>query len=135
MGSGRGAKILNIFRLHTGSCKAERYDRSYRRCRGPIHAEGMLGGEMVREGLKTANWQRATQIINEAEARGTCNSGRVPSAPPVIDAIGAFIDDTESRLRSTSLKNIWSYSNVNERPLLIPPSIHRHSLKLAPRAA
>jgi integrase len=106
--------MLNIYRLHTEQCienrklpKEARYDRSYRRCQCPIHVEGMIGGKMIRRGLKTSNWQRATQAINEAEARGTWEApeARPQSQGPTIEeAIEKFLLDARSRLRPPTIK-------------------------------
>jgi integrase len=98
--------MLKIFRLHKEKCSADRYDRTYRRCKCPIHVEGMLGGEMIRESLKTANWQNANQTISEAEARGKWKDDK-PKSQSVKDAIAAFLLDVESRLRPASVKKYW----------------------------
>jgi integrase len=106
--------MLHIFRLHTDQCvanrklpKEARYDRAYRRCQCAIRVEGMIGGKMRRPGLKTSNWQRACQIISEAEARGTWEAPESPSQPqgPTIEeAIGKFMADARSRLRLPTVK-------------------------------
>ena len=106
--------MLNIYRLHTEQCvenrklpKEARYDRSYRRCQCPIHVEGMIGGKMIRRGLKTSNWQRATQIINEADARGTWEAPEVTpqsQGPTIEEAIEKFLIDARSRLRPPTVK-------------------------------
>jgi hypothetical protein len=36
--------MLTIFRRHLKKCKAEEYDRSYRRSSCPIHIEGRMEG-------------------------------------------------------------------------------------------
>jgi len=106
--------MLKIYRLHTEQCvanrklpKEARYDRSYRRCQCPIRVEGMIGGKMVRRGLKTSNWQRASQQIAEAEARGTWE-GPEPrpetQGPTIESAIAGFLTDARSRLRPPTVK-------------------------------
>ena len=65
--------MLTLFRLHLQRCSAgrKRTDRSYRRCKCPIHVEGKLGEDFIRKGLKITNWQCAQQRVAEAEARGS----------------------------------------------------------------
>jgi len=106
--------MLNIYRLHTEKCvanrklpKEARYDREYRRCQCPIHVEGMIGGEMIRRSLKTSNWQRASQTISEAEARGTWEVPAAPQqsqGPTVAEAIEKFLLDARTRLRPPTVK-------------------------------
>jgi integrase len=106
--------VLNIYRLHTEQCvenrklpKEARYDRGYRRCQCPIHVEGMIGGKMIRRGLKTSNWQRATETIHEAEARGTWEVPEAPAqsqGPTIEEAIEKFMLDARTRLRPPTIK-------------------------------
>src|ERR1022692_1069018 len=67
----------------------------------------MIGGKMIRRGLKTSNWQRATQTINEAEARGTWEAPEAPpqsQGPTIEEAIEKFLLDARSRLRPPTVK-------------------------------
>jgi len=137
--------MLKIYRLHTEQCvanrklpKEARYDRSYRRCQCPIHVEGMIGGKMVRRGLKTSSWQRASQQIAEAEARGTWE---VPEPRPqtqgltIEDAIAGFLTDARSRLRPPTVKK---YEVLLKRERVTGPGrfdVTKHSPTLSEFAA
>jgi len=137
--------MLNIYRLHTEQCvanrklpKEARYDRSYRRCQCPIHVEGMIGGTMVRRGLKTSNWQRASQQIAEAEARGTWE-GPEPrpqtQGPAIEGAIAGFLTDARSRLRPPTVKK---YEVLLKRERVTGPGrfdVTKHSPTLSEFAA
>jgi len=137
--------MLNIYRLHTEQCvanrklpKEARYDRSYRRCQCPIHVEGMIGGTMVRRGLKTSNWQRASQQIAEAEARGTWE-GPEPrpqtQGPAIEGAIAGFLTDARSRLRPPTVKK---YEVLLKRERVTGPGrfdLTKHSPTLSEFAA
>jgi integrase len=62
---------------------------------------------MIRRGLKTSNWQRASQEIAEAEARGTWEAPAPPSQsqdPTLEEAIEKFMVDARSRLRPPTVK-------------------------------
>ena len=62
---------------------------------------------MIRRGLKTSNWQRASQEIAEAEARGTWEAPAPPSQsqdPTIEEAIEKFMVDARSRLRPPTVK-------------------------------
>ncbi len=65
--------MLTIFRRHQKNCKAEEYDRSYRRCCCPIHIEGKCGEEFVCRSLHTANWEKAQLQVATAEGHGWWN--------------------------------------------------------------
>jgi integrase len=67
----------------------------------------MIGGKMIRRGLKTSNWQRATETIHEAEARGTWEVPEAPAqsqGPTIEEAIEKFMLDARTRLRPPTIK-------------------------------
>jgi hypothetical protein len=51
--------MLTIFRRHLKRCEHRDEGRTYRRCRCPIHVEGLLGPRMERCSLDTRDWERA----------------------------------------------------------------------------
>lgn len=96
--------MLTLFRLHTKRCTAgrARLDRSYRKCKCPIHVEGKCGLDFIREGLRTISWQRAQQRVMEAEARGSWQPPpEEQRAEPtsIAEAKQQFLQDAESGRR------------------------------------
>ncbi len=87
--------MLTIFRRHKRSCSHRSAGRAYRRCRCPISAEGVLGGRLIRESLKTADWERAQTIIREWESDGLREESTGPVT--VADACESFLADLRSR--------------------------------------
>lgn len=96
--------MLTLFRLHTKKCTAgrPRLDRSYRKCKCPIHVEGKCGPDFIREGLRMTSWQRAQQRVMEAEARGSWNpppEERKPEPTSIAEAKQQFLQDAEAGRR------------------------------------
>jgi integrase len=75
--------MLAIHRRHIKRCSAGRpeHDRQFKKCSWPVWVEGMIGGEWVRESLRTRNWQKASQRVMEAEARGSWTEPPAPETP------------------------------------------------------
>jgi integrase len=96
--------MLTLFRLHTKKCTAgrPRLDRSYRKCKCPIHVEGKCGPDFIREGLRMTSWQRAQQRVMEAEARGSWDPPpEEQKAEPtaIAEAKQQFLRDAEAGRR------------------------------------
>lgn len=93
--------MLSIFRRHTRVCTAKRlqHDRAFRKCKCVIHAEGTIGGESVRQSLKTRNWELAHRRITEAEARGAWREVADRSGPAIrtiAASVSAFLEEAAS---------------------------------------
>jgi len=86
--------MLTIFRRHEKGCEHGSEGRRYRRCRCPIHVEGLLGGRHVRQSLGTRDWERAQGVICKWEAEG-----RIERAGPVRfeEAAERFLADARAR--------------------------------------
>jgi integrase len=99
--------MLTLYRLHKKTCveaggAKSRYDRTYRRCQCPIHVEGLVGRQKVRESLGHANWKAAQLRVAEAEGSGRWGSAmpeKAPQdAPPVPpEPIGITFSDAKSK--------------------------------------
>lgn len=97
--------MLTIFRRHKKSCEHRGKGRGYRRCQCPIMAEGLIGDRMVRESLKTRDWERAQSTICRWEAEGQ----RIGQSQPVTVEFAAqsFLDDVKARQLSPA--TIYKY--------------------------
>jgi integrase/recombinase XerD len=97
------AIMLTLYRRHLKSCAHQEDGRDYRRCKCPIWVDGVLGKEEIRASLRLRDWQKATEIMREWEARGqrVTDSGR----PLTIGrACVHFLRDAEARdLREPTL--------------------------------
>ncbi len=103
--------MLTLFRLHTKRCSAgrPRLDRSFKKCKCPIHVEGKCGAEFIRKSVETASWQRAQQRVMEAEARGSWDplpGEQKPEPIKISEAKERFLKDAESgrRLGESTLR-------------------------------
>ncbi len=93
--------MLAIFRRHKRSCSHRSEGRAYRRCRCPISVEGVLGGRLIRESLKTADWERGQAIIRGWEAEGRLEETRRVT---LAEGWDRFLIDAEARkLRAGTL--------------------------------
>lgn len=79
--------MLTAYRRHVKKCAHRSEGRQYRRCQCPIWVDGILGGEEIRESVKTRDWERAQGIIREWESQDK----RVVESEPMTIA-GAFKD-------------------------------------------
>jgi integrase/recombinase XerD len=92
--------MLTVYRRHLKRCEHRNEGRAYRRCRCPLHAEGLVGAVMMRCSLATRDWERAQEIVRKWEAEGR-------GAPPmqadrqevmtIAKACDLFIADAEAR--------------------------------------
>lgn len=97
---------LNILRKHKKSCSADRHDRTFRRCKCPIHVEGTLEGKLLRVSTKTNVWERAQEMVAEAMRNGYWGPSPV-AAIPVTEALAQWIADAEARnLKPNSMRRI-----------------------------
>lgn len=101
--------MLTIFRRHSPTCHHRSKGRSYRNCRCPIHVQGTLEGQHIREALKTRVWSRAQYIVREWEASGSKNDRPVA----ISSACTAFLDDCRDRGLAES--SIVTYGKLTRR--------------------
>lgn len=83
--------MLTISRRHSAA-KCKQTSRTFRRCSCPIYCDGTLNGRRIKKSLKTRNWQRAQQLVQEIEA-----AGHEPNKITVKSACDSFIRDAETR--------------------------------------
>jgi integrase/recombinase XerD len=97
--------MLTVFRRHKRTCEHRGEGRKYRRCRCPISVEGLLGSKLIRQALKTSDWERAQNIIREWEAEGRT----IGQAEPVriAEATEKFLAD--ARARQLAEQTIYKY--------------------------
>jgi hypothetical protein len=92
--------MLSIYRRHTKAFIAKRpqHDRSSWKCQCVIYAEGSLGGEYIRQSLKTSSREQANRRIQETEARRSWDAKPKPANRnrTITDAIAAFLEDAAS---------------------------------------
>ncbi len=106
---------LKCFRIHTADCQkrnhVSRYDRTFTRCRCPIHAEGTLKLDgFVRACTKETVWERAKKIADGWEEQGTLKRQPPPEKGPdpaddkvtVVAAVDAYLADARDRGNSES---------------------------------
>jgi integrase/recombinase XerD len=82
--------VLTISRRHSAA-KCKHTSRTFRRCSCPIYCDGTLNGRRIKKSLKTRNWQRAQQLVQQMEAEG-----REPNRVTVKSACDSFIQDAET---------------------------------------
>jgi len=104
---------LVLYRRHTKRCRSKRpeHDREWRKCDCPIWVEGQLD-RWLRQSLKTSNWQRASEIVRDAEAVGrwTPTAELVPASAlsggkesvSLVAACERFLADAEHGRRISS---------------------------------
>lgn len=126
---------LQLYRRHTSGCIARRprSDRSYRRCKCPIHAEGTLRVDgFVRKGTAEIAWDRAEEVKRKWEGAGTLREAdattdsnptdattvEVESEMPVLIAyaVRTYLDDAKARNLSDA--TIYKLKIIFERQLL-----------------
>ena len=83
--------MLSIFRRHSAA-KCKQTSRTFRRCDCPIHRVGTLNGRRIKKSLKTGNWQRAQQLVQQMEAEG-----HEPNRVAIKSACDSFIGDAKTR--------------------------------------
>ncbi len=90
---------------------APRWDRSYRRCKCPIHAEGTLRLDgFIRRGTSETDWDRAEQVKRKWEAAGTVDDDATSFQEPpslaeqqtdsrisIVAAVTAYLSDAKAR--------------------------------------
>ena len=87
--------MLTLYRRHRKGCPQRDKGRSYRRCRCPIWADGLLKGVEVRQSMRTTVWDEAQEDLLELEKPK--NDRRDPD-PVTIQAAGAeFLADAQAR--------------------------------------
>ena len=103
--------MLTIFRRHKKDCEHRGEGRKYRRCRCPISVEGLIGERLVRESLKTCDWERAQSIVREWEAEGR----RIGQSQPVRieEATEKFLAD--ARARKLADQTVYKYTLLLRR--------------------
>jgi integrase/recombinase XerD len=84
--------VLKVYRRHNPA-KCSHTDRNWRRCSCPLWADGRLAGKRFHRTLKTRNWEKAVQTIQEIEAAGE----NQPKRTTIETATDAFIHDAEAR--------------------------------------
>lgn len=84
--------MLTPYRRHSGKCAHAPKGRTYKNCKCPIWADGVLGNREVRVSLKTRDWNEASRKILRMEAEGR-TGGRVA----LSTAWDSFIADLEAQ--------------------------------------
>lgn len=85
--------MIRIYRRHVKSCPHT--SERERRCRCPIHCEGVLGEERIKpQSLKLSSWEAATKKVREWEAAGTTKAAQKIK---LSEAILRYKADCEAR--------------------------------------
>src|SRR5262249_40691551 len=58
-----GGLMLTIFRRHPADCTHRSKGRPHKSCKCPIHCEGTLGREYIRQSLDTRSWEVAQKNV------------------------------------------------------------------------
>jgi len=104
---------FQLYRRHTSKCiaKRPRWDRSYRRCKCPIHAEGTLRLDgFIRRGTSETDWDRAEQMKRKWEAAGSVEDDATGFQQPpslleqqtdtrisIVATVTAYLSDAKAR--------------------------------------
>lgn len=89
--------MLTLYRRHLKSCEHRSEGREYRRCKCPVWVDGFLGGEELRESLKTRNWQKANEMAQEWEARGRREEVKPEESLTILQARDIYLADARAR--------------------------------------
>jgi hypothetical protein len=57
--------VLTVYRRHLAKCPHR--SRRERRCKCPLHVEGTLRGEMIRQALNLPSWEAAQDKVRDWE--------------------------------------------------------------------
>lgn len=116
--------MLTLFRRHTAACRRA-YAPSNRAgldCDCFLHAEGVLGRELVRSTTGTRSMQRARKMVVAAEERGSwlppVEAIRIPPTPAAVSAIPAAIAAFLHECESPKARNLSPASMDQYRSLL-----------------
>jgi integrase/recombinase XerD len=112
MGAGkeRGRIVLTLYRRHVKRCDHRHEGRDYRRCKCPIWADGLIGGQDIRESLKTRDWQKASDQVRAWEARGTKEEDK-PQDKSLISIAEAWKRfDADARAQGLRTSTLYKYT-------------------------
>ncbi len=90
--------MLTLYRRHLQKCPHAEKGAHYTKCNCPIWCDGELNGKRYRKSLGTRDWGRAGRRLAKLEEPGA----RQPK--PIVDAIKAFHDATETLAQATRTK-------------------------------
>src|SRR5260370_40399342 len=123
---------LQLYRRHTSKCTAQRprWDRSYRRCKCPIHGEGTLHIDgFIRKSTAESVWERAEEGKRNWEAAGTTRDPGTVSQPSsnnpkegteaplsIVDAVSRYLSDAKAR--NLSEATLYKLKIIFERQFL-----------------
>src|SRR5947199_2684502 len=94
--------MLTIFRRHTQNCPHNSKGRSWKSCKCPIHCEGVLGKEYIRESLDTRSWDVAQTKVRNRETANFFPVEEKPEPITVKDAVEKFFADCSARKLSSA---------------------------------
>ena len=103
--------MLTIFRRHKKTCTHRNEGRDYRRCHCPISVEGFVGNELIRRALKTADWNRAQDVVREWEAKQQVAQRELP----VSIAQAADIFTADAKARNLAASTTYKYELLFKR--------------------
>ena len=90
--------MLTLYRRHLKGCpKAS--DRFYKRCSCPMWVEGTANGTYLRRSLKTASWERATELsrIIEESDKPAETPERKDAPVTIVQAVTEYLADAKAR--------------------------------------
>ena len=90
--------MLTLYRRHIKGCpKAS--DRFYKRCACPMWVEGTANGTYLRRSLKTASWERATELsrIIEESDKPAETPERKDAPVTIVQAVTEYLADAKAR--------------------------------------
>jgi integrase len=87
--------MLTLYRRHIKRCRHRAEGRKYRRCHCTIWVDGFIGGEEIRQSLKTSNWEKAQEIVRDWEAEQS--KPAEPEPISIAQAWEEFLADAKAR--------------------------------------
>jgi len=95
--------MLTLYRRHKATCPEFAKGRdSHNRCKCKIYADGVLGGKEERKSLKTRDWTKANQIVQQWEAQERIVEGT--AAVTLAAAWAALLADVKTRVGFETLR-------------------------------
>ena len=91
--------MLTPYRRHSAKCPHKTKGRTYKNCKCPIWADGVLGNREVRVSLKTRDWNEASRKVLRMQAEGQTGG-------PVLLSIAwdSFLADLQVRKISSGVQ-------------------------------
>lgn len=99
--------MLTIYRRHRKDCEHKAAGRTYRRCKCPLWADGLVGKTDIRKSLGVTDWNRAIEITRQWETEKAVMPEGDEGPATIAAATLAF--ETEAISRGLRERTVYKY--------------------------